>query len=74
MSNLEERFLEAIKERNPESYNFSKSQNRVTASACASVCIEEMRKAFEQSRLTHPMVGFKYDTFEDYLKSLQPNE
>lgn len=28
----------------------------------------DLRDAFEQSRLTHPMVGFKHDTFEDYLK------
>lgn len=32
------------------------------------------RKAFEESRLTHPMVGFKHDTFEDYLKWLDEVE
>jgi hypothetical protein len=27
----------------------------------------QMKDCFEQSRLTHPMVGFKFDTFEDYF-------
>lgn len=28
----------------------------------------DMRKCFEESRLTQPLIGFKYDTFEDFLK------
>ncbi len=33
-------------------------------------CIEsDMKTCFEQSRLTHPIVGFKYDTFEDFIKA-----
>lgn len=35
---------------------------------------EAVRNAFNESRLTHPMVGFKHDTFEDYLKSLTPTK
>ena len=31
---------------------------------------EDMRKCFDESRLTHPMVGFKHDTFDSYLKSI----
>lgn len=31
---------------------------------------EDMRKCFEAARLTHPMVGFRYDIFNDYLKTL----
>ena len=31
---------------------------------------EDMRKCFNESRLIHPMAGFKHDTFEDYIKSL----
>jgi hypothetical protein len=27
---------------------------------------ERMLNAFEESRLTHPMVGFKHETFKDY--------
>jgi hypothetical protein len=27
---------------------------------------EQMLNAFEESRLTHPMIGFKHETFEDY--------
>lgn len=34
---------------------------------------EDMRNCFEQSRLTHPMVGFKHDTFDEYLKALHPS-
>lgn len=34
--------------------------------------INDMCRCFEQSRLTHPMAGFKHDTFEDYLNSMQP--
>lgn len=30
---------------------------------------EDLRDAFEQSRLTNPMVGFKYDTFEDFINA-----
>lgn len=30
---------------------------------------EDLRDAFEQSRLTNPMVGFKYDTFEDFVNA-----
>lgn len=30
--------------------------------------LEDMRTCFNEARLTHPMVGFKYDTFEDYFK------
>lgn len=29
--------------------------------------------AFENSRLTHPMVGFKYDTFSDYKNTTNAN-
>jgi hypothetical protein len=29
---------------------------------------EQMVNAFEESRLTHPMIGFKHETFEDYYK------
>lgn len=32
--------------------------------------LDELRDCFEQSRLTHPMIGFKHETFEDYLKEL----
>jgi hypothetical protein len=27
---------------------------------------EQQEHAFKESRLTHPMVGFKHDTFEEY--------
>ena len=27
---------------------------------------EQMISAFEESRLTHPMIGFKHETFKDY--------
>jgi len=27
---------------------------------------EQQQHAFKESRLTHPMVGFKHDTFEEY--------
>ena len=29
---------------------------------------EEVEKAFDESRLTHPLIGFKHETFEDYAK------
>ena len=29
--------------------------------------LEQMRRCFMESRLTNPLVGFKYDTFEDYI-------
>ena len=31
---------------------------------------EEMLECFNESRLTHQIIGFKYDTFSDYLKTL----
>ena len=31
--------------------------------------IEDIQEAFEQSRLTNPIVGFKYDTWNDYAKN-----
>jgi hypothetical protein len=27
---------------------------------------EQMLNAFEESRITHPMIGFKHETFKDY--------
>lgn len=33
--------------------------------------VTDMFKCFQQSRLTNPMVGFKHDTFDDYLKTLK---
>lgn len=27
---------------------------------------EQMLNAFQESRLTHPMIGFKHETFKDY--------
>jgi hypothetical protein len=27
---------------------------------------EQMLNAFEESRLTHPMIGFKHETFKEY--------
>lgn len=32
---------------------------------------EDLKNCFEQSRLTHPMVGFKHDTFEDLIESIK---
>lgn len=29
---------------------------------------EQMLNAFQESRLTHPMIGFKHETFVDYYK------
>jgi hypothetical protein len=29
---------------------------------------EQMLNAFEESRLTHPMIGFKHETFKEYYK------
>jgi hypothetical protein len=29
---------------------------------------EQMVNAFEESRLTHPMIGFKHETFVEYYK------
>lgn len=29
-----------------------------------------LKDCFEESRLTHPMIGFKHATFEDYIASL----
>lgn len=34
--------------------------------------IEEMEDAFNEARLTHPMIGFKHTTFEDYINSKSP--
>lgn len=31
--------------------------------------VDEMMQCFEESRLTHPMVGFKHDTFEDFISN-----
>lgn len=28
---------------------------------------DDLRECFEESRLTNPMVGFKYDSFEEYI-------
>jgi len=33
--------------------------------------LQARRDAFDAARLTHPMVGTKYDTFEDYINSLK---
>jgi len=33
--------------------------------------IEDLEEAFEESRKTHPAIGFKHQTFSDYLKSLE---
>lgn len=33
--------------------------------------LEDMKHAFAESRLTHPMLGFKHSTFEDYIESLK---
>jgi hypothetical protein len=30
--------------------------------------IDDLRRCFEESRLTHPMAGFKHDTFEQYFE------
>jgi hypothetical protein len=29
---------------------------------------EQIINAFEESRLTHPMIGFKHETFKEYYK------
>lgn len=30
--------------------------------------IDQMKNCFNEARLTHPMIGYKHETFEDYLK------
>lgn len=29
--------------------------------------VEDMKECFKYSRLTHPLAGFKHDTFEDFM-------
>lgn len=36
--------------------------------------LDEMSLCFDQSRLTHPLAGFKYDTFADFLLALNNRE
>ena len=31
---------------------------------------EQTERAFNESRLTHPMIGFKHETFEDYWNEI----
>jgi hypothetical protein len=33
--------------------------------------LEQMKDCFEESRLTHPMIGFKHNTFEEYIKTVK---
>lgn len=35
---------------------------------------EQMLNAFQESRLTHPMIGFKHETFVDYYKQTYKSE
>jgi hypothetical protein len=35
---------------------------------------EQMLNAFQESRLTHPMIGFKHETFLDYYKQFKQKE
>jgi hypothetical protein len=32
---------------------------------------EQMLNAFQESRLTHPMIGFKHETFLEYYKQFK---
>jgi hypothetical protein len=32
---------------------------------------EDMKECFNESRLTHPMIGFKHTTFKEYLQTLK---
>lgn len=35
---------------------------------------EQMLNAFQESRLTHPMIGFKHETFVDYYNQTFKSE
>jgi hypothetical protein len=35
---------------------------------------EQMLNAFQESRLTHPMIGFKHETFVEYYKKFKQQE
>jgi dsDNA-binding SOS-regulon protein len=35
---------------------------------------EQMLNAFQESRLTHPMIGFKHETFVEYYKQFKQQE
>jgi len=35
---------------------------------------EQMLNAFQESRLTHPMIGFKHETFLEYYKQFKQQE
>jgi hypothetical protein len=35
---------------------------------------EQMLNAFQESRLTHPMIGFKHETFVDYYNETFKSE
>jgi hypothetical protein len=35
---------------------------------------EQMLNAFQKSRLTHPMIGFKHETFVEYYKQFKQQE
>ena len=35
---------------------------------------EQMLNAFQESRLTHPMIGFKHETFLDYYNETFKSE
>jgi hypothetical protein len=34
----------------------------------------QMLNAFQESRLTHPMIGFKHETFVEYYKQFKQQE
>ena len=61
---LDQEKYESIKlcierELNNDYFDNRRIQNRINQ-------LKEMEEAFNDARLTHPMVGFKYDTFNDW--------
>lgn len=57
-------FLDFWREKRPDFFQ----KGGVLHSSRAVFSLEELRQCFEESRLTHPMVGFKHETFEQYLE------
>lgn len=61
-----EHFLDFWRRKRPDL--FQKGGVLYTDSAEKVFSVEDLKKCFDESRLTNAMLGFKHDKFEDYLE------
>ena len=65
-NDLRKEYIKFIAQQNQEIENLRKANDLFIDSISESTFVKKMEHAFNESRLTHPILGFKHKDFKEY--------